>query len=35
MGAQQQLGVGDYEQSSAINRTRRERFLSEIEAVVP
>jgi hypothetical protein len=31
----QQLGFGDYEQSRAKKRTKRERFLSEMEAVVP
>jgi transposase, IS5 family len=30
-----QLGFGDYEQSRAMKRTKRERFLSEMEAVVP
>jgi IS5 family transposase len=30
-----QLGFGDYEQSTAKKRTRRERFLAEMEAVVP
>jgi len=30
-----QLGFGDYEQSTAKKRTKRERFLSEMEAVVP
>ena len=30
-----QFGFGDYEQSSAKKRTRRERFLAEMEAVVP
>jgi IS5 family transposase len=30
-----QLGFGDYEQSTATKRTRRERFLAEMEAVVP
>ena len=30
-----QLGFGDYEQSRAKKRTKRERFLSEMEAVVP
>jgi len=30
-----QLGLGDYEQSTAKKRTRRERFLAEMEAVVP
>ncbi len=30
-----QLGFGDYEQTTARKRTRRERFLSEMEAVVP
>ena len=31
----QSLAYGDYEQSTAKKRTKRERFLSEIEAVVP
>jgi len=30
-----QLGFGDYEQSTAKKRTRRERFLAQMEAVVP
>jgi IS5 family transposase len=30
-----QLGFGDYEQSTAKKLTKRERFLSEMEAVVP
>ena len=30
-----QFGFGDYEQSTAKKRTRRERFLAEMEAVVP
>jgi IS5 family transposase len=30
-----QLGFGDYEQATAKKRTRRERFLSEMEKVVP
>ena len=30
-----QFGFGDYEQSTANKRTRRERFLAEMEAVVP
>jgi len=30
-----QIGFGDYEQSTAKKRTRRERFLAEMEAVVP
>ncbi len=34
MGAKQ-FGFGDYEQSTAKKRTKRERFLSEMEAVVP
>ena len=34
MGSKQ-LGFGDYEQSTAKKRTKRERFLSEMEAVVP
>ena len=34
MGAKQ-FGFGDYEQSTAKKRTRRERFLAEMEAVVP
>jgi transposase, IS5 family len=29
------MGFGDYEQSTAKKRTKRERFLSEMEAVVP
>ena len=29
-----QLGFGDYEQTTAKKRTRRERFLAEMEAVV-
>lgn len=29
-----QLGFGDYEQSTAMKRTKRERFLPEMEAVV-
>ena len=29
-----QFGFGDYEQSTAKKRTRRERFLAEMEAVV-
>jgi IS5 family transposase len=28
-----QLGFGDYEQTTAKKRTRRERFLAEMEAV--
>ena len=34
MGSKQ-LGFGDYEQATAKKRTRRERFLSEMEKVVP
>jgi IS5 family transposase len=34
MGSKQ-LGFGDYEQATAEKRTRRERFLSEMEKVVP
>jgi IS5 family transposase len=34
MGSKQ-LGFGDYEQTTAKKRTRRERFLAEMEAVVP
>ena len=34
MGSKQ-LGLSDYEQSTAKKRTKRERFLSEMEAVVP
>ena len=34
MGSKQ-LGFNDYEQSTAKKRTKRERFLSEMEAVVP
>ena len=30
-----QLGFGDYEQSTAKKRTKREKFLAEMEAVVP
>jgi len=30
-----QLGFGDYEQATAKKRTRRERFLAEIQKVVP
>jgi IS5 family transposase len=30
-----QLGFGDYEQATAKKRTKRERFLSEMEKVVP
>ncbi len=30
-----QLGFGGHEQSKAKKRTKRERFLSEMEAVVP
>jgi transposase, IS5 family len=30
-----QFGFGDYEQSTAKKRTRRERFLAEMEAIVP
>jgi IS5 family transposase len=31
----QGFAYGDYEQSTAIKRTRRERFLAEMESVVP
>ena len=34
MGSKQ-LGFGDYEQSTAKKRTKRERFLGEMEKVVP
>ncbi|CAK6701309.1 hypothetical protein BBFGKLBO_03073 [Synechococcus sp. CBW1107] len=34
MGSKQ-LGFGDYEQTTAKKRTRRERFLAEMEKVVP
>jgi len=34
MGSKQ-LGFGDYEQATAKKRTRRERFLAEMEKVVP
>ena len=34
MGSKQ-LGFGDYEQATAKKRTRRERFLREMENVVP
>jgi IS5 family transposase len=30
-----QLGFGDYEQTTARKRTKRERFLAKMEAVVP
>ncbi len=30
-----QFGFGDYEQSTAKKRTRREHFLAEMQAVVP
>lgn len=30
-----QLRFGDYEQSTAKKRTNRERFLAELEAIVP
>lgn len=30
-----QLGFGDYEQSTAKKRTKREKFLAEMVAVVP
>ena len=30
-----QLGFGDYEQSTTKKRTKREKFLAEMEAVVP
>jgi transposase, IS5 family len=31
----QQLGFGDYEQTTAKKRTRREKFLDEMDQVVP
>jgi transposase, IS5 family len=34
MGSKQ-LGFGVYEQTSAMNRTRREKFLAEMDAVGP
>ena len=34
MGSKQ-FGFGDYEQATAKKRTRRERFLAEMEKVVP
>ena len=34
MGSKQ-LGFGDYEQTTAKKRTRRERFLAEMQVVVP
>ena len=34
MGSKQ-FGFGDYEQSTTKKRTRRERFMAEMEAVVP
>jgi IS5 family transposase len=34
MGSKQ-LGFSDYEQTTAKKRTRRERFLAEMESVVP
>jgi IS5 family transposase len=34
MGSKQ-VGYGDYEQATAKKRTRRERFLAEMEKVVP
>ena len=34
MGSKQ-LGFGDYEQATAKRRTRRERFLDEMEKLVP
>jgi IS5 family transposase len=34
MGSKQ-LGFGDHQQSTARKRTKRERFLSEIDTVVP
>jgi IS5 family transposase len=34
MGAKQ-LGLGDYEQSTAKKQTKREKFLSEMDKVVP
>jgi IS5 family transposase len=30
-----QLGFGDYEQTTARERTKRERFLDQMQAVVP
>ncbi len=30
-----QLGIGDYEQTTAKKRTKREKFLAEMDAVVP
>ena len=30
-----QLGLGDYEQSTAKKQTKREKFLSEMDQVVP
>jgi transposase, IS5 family len=30
-----QLGFGDYEQTTAKKRTRRERFLAEMEKMLP
>jgi IS5 family transposase len=30
-----QLGFGDYEQTTAKKRTKRERFLGQMQAVVP
>jgi IS5 family transposase len=33
--ASKQLGFGDYEQATTKKRTRRERFLAEMEKVVP
>jgi hypothetical protein len=33
--ASKQLGFGDFEQTTAKKRTKRERFLSEMEKVVP
>lgn len=30
-----QFGFGDYEQSMAKKRTKREKFLAELEAIVP
>ncbi len=35
MMGSKQLGFGDYEQATAKKRTRRERFLGEMEKVVP
>ena len=35
MMGSKQLGFGDYEQSTATKRTKRQRFLAEMQAVVP